>query len=155
MISTEDTLKAYEDTGIEPCSVTIGVVQDGKVIRACGIGAYGIWKGLWTADEAIWDGVWEYRTFGDEVSYDRLAKVHGEEYTTGWYNGFDYAMTGGQWGSKHEDPLQMPIDITGFKHGYDAGKAVRRKYPDAVSPSKQRPDLIIVSPSGAGEEVMV
>lgn len=150
MISTEDTLKAYEETGIEPCSVSIGMVQDGKVIRACGLGAYGVWKGLWTADEAIWDEHMEYGTFNDEVSYDRLAEVHGTEYTTGWYNGFDYAMTGGVWGSKHEDPLEMPIDVTGFKHGYEAGEAILAKYPDVSAPRRQLLDIVMPTPESEG-----
>lgn len=131
MISTEEVLRAYEETGIEPCSVTIGLVEDGRVVRACGLGAYGIWAGLWSAEDATQDEVMEFCTFNDEVSYDRAAKLHGQEYIDGWYRGFDYAMTNGEWGAIHGDPLEMPVDVRGFKHGYESGKAVLGRYPHA------------------------
>ena len=86
-IMPEEVVTAYQETGVKPGPYSIGLVQDDCVVQACGLGAVGLYRGIWNVTELVEtvSGVLSL----SEVTYERMRKIYGRDYVIGFQTGFD------------------------------------------------------------------
>jgi hypothetical protein len=117
----EEVLRAYRETGVEPRAGAMGIVKDGEIKEACGLGAWGLHEGLWDASIAVeWD---DGTRIILRAGYDRLELLLEPAYIRGFAAGFDFHMNGGTFFAGHESTRE------GFQDGYDAAK----RLPELIS----------------------
>ncbi len=117
MIDKNDIIKAYEETGIKPCTVSI-FSNDG----ACAIGVYYLWMNNETLENALEDGEEGYPEPNHyRNAYDLATSILGEE-SVYFGCGFDDAL---KYNSNVHSNYKEKVS---YHNGYEVGTAVREWY---------------------------
>ena len=131
-ITPEEVVTAYQETGLKIVDVNAAVVKDGRVVAGCGIGAFGLHRGVWSVDEL------EDNSQYDPYVYGRLYEVYGYEYVDAWTGGFDSAYLDHEWDEslavRQRREGESDRRYQGWHDGYVAAMKVLSGVPEVEVP---------------------